>query len=145
MCILCREFTLVITIFCLSQSRCHYLDGGCLSSPRWTSLLVAEIYYPDTFLPAAPGGRWPPHRNPVAGENPPPVHDFQNYQQYLQKRAGVETPTTTNGPNTTAQTPSKNASHCDGIDDIGCFQVGYICNTRIYPKIEGPPTISDSY
>jgi hypothetical protein len=63
----------------------------------------------------------------------------------LQKRAGVETPTTTNGPNTTAQTPSKNASHCDGIDDIGCFQVGYICNTRIYPKIEGPPTISDSY
>lgn len=28
------------------QSRCHYLDGGCLSSPRWVSLLVAELHYP---------------------------------------------------------------------------------------------------
>lgn len=35
------------------QSRCHYLDGGCLSSPRWSSLLVAEIYYPDTVLSGA--------------------------------------------------------------------------------------------
>lgn len=28
------------------QSRCHYLEGGCLSSPRWVSLLVAEMHYP---------------------------------------------------------------------------------------------------
>jgi len=113
---------------CSRQTRCHYLDGGCLSSPRWTSLLVAEIYYPDTFLPPAPGGRWPSHRNPVTGENPPPVNDFQNYQQYLQKRAGVQTPVSTESSTITTQTPSKHPSHCDGVDDIGCFQVRFLSN-----------------
>ncbi|KDR20342.1 hypothetical protein L798_05509, partial [Zootermopsis nevadensis] len=116
-------FTQTVEVTRCLQSRCHYLDGGCLSSPRWTSLLVAEIYYPDTFLPAAPGGRWPSHRNPVAGENPPPVHDFQNYQQYLRKRAGVQAPVSTESPSVTTQTPTKNNSQCDGIDDLGCFQV----------------------
>jgi hypothetical protein len=67
----------------------------------------------------------------VTGENPPPVQDFQNYQQYLQKRAGVEALTSTESPTITAQTPSKNASHCDGVDDIGCFQVWYICYISI--------------
>ena len=28
-----------------------WLQGSCLASPRWVSLLVAEIYYPDTFFP----------------------------------------------------------------------------------------------
>ncbi|GFG40191.1 hypothetical protein Cfor_09779 [Coptotermes formosanus] len=115
-------FTQTVEVTRCLQTRCHYLDGGCLSSPRWTSLLVAEIYYPDTFLPAAPGGRWPSHRSPVTGENPPPVNDFQNYQQYLQKRAGVQTPVSTESSTITTQTPSKNPSHCDGVDDIGCFQ-----------------------
>ncbi|XP_069673128.1 uncharacterized protein spz6 [Periplaneta americana] len=115
-------FTQTVEVTRCLQSRCHYLEGGCLSSPRWTSLLVAEIYYPDTFLPAAPGGKWPSHRNPVTGENPPPVHDFQNYQQYLRKRAGVQAPASTETPSLTTQTPIKN-NHCDGVDDIGCFQV----------------------
>ncbi|KAK7788680.1 hypothetical protein R5R35_013959 [Gryllus longicercus] len=94
-------FTQTLEVTRCLQSRCHYMDGGCLSSPRWVSLLVAEIFYPDTYLPAAgPGARWPAYRNPVAADSPPPVQDFQNYQQYLHKRAGAAPEAT--GSSTTA-------------------------------------------
>ncbi|CAH1641681.1 unnamed protein product [Spodoptera littoralis] len=39
-------FTQTVEVTRCMQSRCHYLDGGCLSSPRWVSLLVAELHYP---------------------------------------------------------------------------------------------------
>lgn len=115
----------------LRQSKCHYIDGGCLSSPRWVSLLVAEVYYPDTYLPSASNNqRRPPsmnsqtqgmHRNP---DDPPPVQDFQNFQQYLQKRTtqsvgGDNNASSSQGSNTIP----KKKSHCDGIDELGCFQV----------------------
>ncbi|XP_072157612.1 uncharacterized protein spz6 [Bemisia tabaci] len=104
-------FTQTVEVTRCVQSKCHYMDGGCLSSPRWASLLVAEIFYPDTFLPS--NRRQPVvHRTPVAGEEPPAVQDFQQYQQYLQKRAGSEN-----------STPSSKRSHCDGVDQLGCFQV----------------------
>ncbi|KAG7210290.1 hypothetical protein KM043_011834 [Ampulex compressa] len=106
-------FTQTIEVTRCMQSRCHYLDGGCLSSPRWTSLLVAEIFYPDTFLEENQNSRFPGPRDPVAG-SPPPVHDFQNYQQYLQKRAGES-----EGRNNAGS----QQHHCDGVDDMGCFQV----------------------
>ncbi|CAG2054894.1 unnamed protein product, partial [Timema podura] len=122
-------FTQTVEVTRCLQSRCHYMDGGCMSSPRWTSLLVAEIYYPDTFLPSS-GSRWATQRSPVSAENPPPVQDFQNYQQYLHKRAGgvhqtESGPTlTSNNANTTTQAPSRgSSSHCDGVDEFGCFQV----------------------
>ena len=92
------------------QSRCHYLDGGCLSSPRWTSLLVAEIFYPDKVIDENQNRKFNGLRSPVNG-SPSPVHDFQNYQQYLQKHAGEN-----EGRNTGSQ-------HCDGVDEMGCFQV----------------------
>lgn len=44
----------------------------------------------------------------------PPVQDFQAYQQFLQKRAGL------------SQEPIddyNNKVQCDGHDEIGCFQV----------------------
>lgn len=103
------------------QSRCHYLDGGCLSSPRWTSLLVAEIFYPDTFLEENQGsssGIASATRDPVAG-SPPPVHDFQNYQQYLQKRASTGE----------ARNNAGQQHYCDGVDEMGCFQV-----RELYPS-----------
>lgn len=86
------------------------MDGGCLSSPRWTSLLVAEIFYPDTFLEENQNSRFSGLRD-TAG-SPPPVHDFQNYQQYLQKRAGEN-----------EARNSGSQHHCDGVDEMGCFQV----------------------
>lgn len=90
-----------------------------MSSPRWTSLLVAEIFYPDTFLEesqgAGSGGS--SIRDPVAG-SPPPVHDFQNYQQYLQKRANTGGEARNSGSGSGQQ-----QHHCDGVDEMGCFQV----------------------
>lgn len=86
------------------------MDGGCLSSPRWTSLLVAEIFYPDTFVEENQNSRINGLRD-IAG-SPPPVHDFQNYQQYLQKRAGEN-----------EARNSGSQHHCDGVDEMGCFQV----------------------
>ncbi|KAJ8680417.1 hypothetical protein QAD02_016204 [Eretmocerus hayati] len=130
-------FTQTIEVTRCMQSRCHYLDGGCLSSPRWTSLLVAEIFYPDTFLEETGNGpRLPSLREPVSA-SPPPVHDFQNYQQYLQKRAGESegrssggmspavsqmTVHHTSGSGSSSST-SSSGHHCDGTDDMGCFQV----------------------
>ncbi|CAB0036272.1 unnamed protein product [Trichogramma brassicae] len=150
-------FTQTIEVTRCMQSRCHYLDGGCLSSPRWTSLLVAEIFYPDTFLEesgigngvvvagngvngggssgqqqqqqgsSSNNGRFPGPRDPVAG-SPPPVHDFQNYQQYLQKRAGESEGRSSGGTSPSSSSSSSSSSspaghHCDGVDDMGCFQV----------------------
>ncbi|KAL4709499.1 hypothetical protein ACJJTC_007230 [Scirpophaga incertulas] len=39
-------FTQTVEVTRCLQARCHYLDGGCLSSPRWLSLLAAELHYP---------------------------------------------------------------------------------------------------
>lgn len=91
------------------------MDGGCLSSPRWTSLLVAEIFYPDTFLEEDQKNKLPGPREPVAGA-PPPVHDYQNFQMYLQKRAGENE----------GRSSASQQHHCDGVDDMGCFQVNNI-------------------
>lgn len=105
-------------IFLASQNRqtkCHYLDGGCLSSPRWTSLLVAEQYYPDSTLDEL-HKQVPANRDPVTG-SPPPVHDFQNYQQYLQRRAGSD--------NVGRSSSGSSQHHCDGVDEHGCFQVSF--------------------
>ncbi len=70
----------VIGSCCSRSTKCEYLDGSCLASPRWVSLLVAEIYYPDaTFPNPAPGGGAPPanqNRSPVQGVNPPSVSSF---------------------------------------------------------------------
>lgn len=99
---------------CCSQSKCYYIEGGCLSSPRWLSLLVAEIYYPDAYLP--PDSRPSVPRSPVQGGEPPatPLH----YQQFS-SRAGVAADKTAAKP------------HCDGVDDLGCFQVSPVLPNQL--------------
>lgn len=106
-------FTQTIEVTRCLQSRCHYLDGGCLSSPRWSSLLVAEIYYPDTVLSSSDTQN--PPRSPVTASQPPSVQDFQNYQQYLHKRAGLQA--------SPVESTTSRPTHCDGVDSLGCFQV----------------------
>lgn len=68
-------------------------------------MLVAEIFYPnvDEFSSTS-----------TTSSPAPPVQDFQNYQQYLQKRAG---------PSDDQQQNEQKAIHCDGYDEIGCFEV----------------------
>nr|CAI5819700.1 unnamed protein product [Callosobruchus analis] len=107
-------FTQTVEVTRCLQAKCHYLDGGCLSSPRWSSLLVAEIFYPDTILTGSDTTN--PQRSPVAASQPPSVQDFQNYQQYLHKRAGLP-------PHSMDQTTTKKPPQCDGVDALGCFQV----------------------
>lgn len=108
-------FTQTVEVTRCLQSRCHYLDGGCLSSPRWVSMLVAEIFYPNVE----------DYPTTTTSTTAPPVQDFQAYQQYLQKRAGA----TTASDGSIDQTQSHNNveqhknMHCDGYDDIGCFEV----------------------
>ncbi|XP_052843718.1 uncharacterized protein LOC128256987 [Drosophila gunungcola] len=106
-------FTQTVEVTRCIQARCHYLDGGCLSSPRWVSLLVAEIFYPNAedTVPTS-----------STTTQAPSVQDFQAYQQYLQKRAGVATASdgTSSGASGSAA-PSD--AHCDGHDELGCFQV----------------------
>ena len=65
------------------STKCEYLDGSCLASPRWVSLLVAEIYYPDATFPN-PASAPQQNRNPVQGANPPAV----SFQQILATHAG---------------------------------------------------------
>lgn len=90
------------------------MDGGCLSSPRWVSLLVAEIYYPQTITPI--NRRPVNHRNTAVSDDPIPVSDFPPYQQYVHKRAVP--------PNESKTSLSQTKkTHCDGFDELGCFQV----------------------
>lgn len=93
----------------LIQFEFIYLDGGCLSSPRWVSLLVAEIFYPNT------------NSEEYATSTAPSLQDFQKYQEYLQKRAGIAN----NDSNDQQKNVQKKrqAPICDGYDDIGCFQI----------------------
>ena len=110
-----------------SNTKCHYMDGACVSSPRWVSLLVAEIYYPDTLTPI---NRRPPiNRSPVMVEDLPPVNNFQRYQQYLRKRAVPP-----NGDN--RPTPQVKKTHCDGVDEQGCFQVKKNSRNNVHLQIE---------
>jgi len=103
-------FTQTVEVVKCLSTKCEYLDGSCLASPRWVSLLVAEIYYPDATFPnpASGGQQQPPshNRNPVQGANPP-----SDYNQFFLKRSGNP-----GGPTTSPDT-------CDGQDELGCYQV----------------------
>uniref|UniRef100_A0A336MFX5 CSON000834 protein n=1 Tax=Culicoides sonorensis TaxID=179676 RepID=A0A336MFX5_CULSO len=101
-------FTQTVEVTKCLQVRCYYLDGGCLSTPRWVSLLVAEIFYPNKVQP------------PVSTTSAPvpPIHDFEAYQQYLQQRAEVP-----NELSTSTEKIPEAPVQCDGYDNIGCYQI----------------------
>ncbi|KAG8304058.1 hypothetical protein J6590_103294 [Homalodisca vitripennis] len=101
-------FTQTVELTKCLQTKCYYMEGGCLSSPRWLSLLVAEIYYPEAYLP--PDSRPMVPRSPVQGGEPPSTPPHPHYRQFS-SRAGTAADKTTTKP------------HCDGVDDFGCFQV----------------------
>jgi len=108
-------FTQTVEVVKCLSTKCEYLDGSCLASPRWVSLLVAEIYYPDaTFPNPAPNGGPPPaphNRNPVQGATPP-----NDYNQLFLKRSGQFSERQGSAANGDAES-------CDGHDELGCYQV----------------------
>lgn len=74
-------------------------------------MLVAEIFYPNDYSAST-----------TTSTSVPPVQDFQAYQQFLQKRAGASS--ASEGPTDQQQLNSDQKSiHCDGYDEIGCFEV----------------------
>ena len=103
-----------------------WLQGSCLASPRWVSLLVAEIYYPDTFFPTP--------EQPIQGRDPikvtqstqkilsknilsiekyfPQASPPTDYNQYLLKRSGAG-----------AGAGAGDSVNCDGRDELGCYTV----------------------
>lgn len=99
-------FTQTVEVVKCLSTKCEYLDGSCLASPRWVSLLVAEIYYPDATFPN-PASAPQQNRNPVQGANPP-----ADYNQFFLKRSG-----------SAAGVSSASADKCDGQDELGCYQV----------------------
>merc|ERR1712203_370680 len=89
-------FTQTVEVVKCLSTKCEFLEGSCLASPRWVSLLVAEIYYPDAYFPS--------DEQPVNGRQAV-EGSVPGYSNYLQKRAGQFNPS------------------CDGQDELGCFQV----------------------
>merc|ERR1719431_1364336 len=76
-------FTQTVEVVKCLSTKCEFLEGSCLASPRWVSLLVAEIYYPDAYFPSE---EQPVNgREAVSGSVP-------GYSNYLQKRAGKFNP-----------------------------------------------------
>lgn len=90
-------FTQTVEVVKCLSNKCQFLQGSCLASPRWVSLLVAEIYYPDTFFPTP--------EQPAPGRDPIKASPPGDYNQYLLKRTGQ---------------PEVN---CDGQDELGCYNV----------------------
>ncbi|GAB6026938.1 hypothetical protein CHUAL_013612 [Chamberlinius hualienensis] len=101
------------------QGQCNFLEGHCLASPRWVSLLVAEIFYPNAFFPTTPSNNVK-RASQLASPPAPPVADFENFQQYLVKRASAPSQTVKKAED---KVDESSEEHCDGFDAIGCFQI----------------------
>merc|ERR1712223_220358 len=101
-------FTQTVEVVKCLSTKCEYLDGSRLASPRWVSLLVAEIYYPDATFPNPANANPSQNRSPVQGVNPPSAN------QLFLKRSG--------NPLGGAGAQSS-ADKCDGQDELGCYQV----------------------
>jgi DnaJ-domain-containing protein 1 len=76
-----------------------------LSSPRWLSLLVAEIFYPNT------------NSEEFQSSTAPPLQDFQKYQEYLQKRAGLASNDSASFYDQ-KKAQKKSSQICDGYDEV---------------------------
>jgi hypothetical protein len=128
------------------------MDGSCLASPRWVSLLVAELFYPHARFPATrPGTSFRSFSNrrhsslipPVA--LPPADITYIPRSPTMEAEVDVEEATTeeeggqSNDEDQSADRSKRNVvgdkgagapaankpTYCDGVDEIGCFQVLY--------------------
>lgn len=146
-------FTQTVEVTKCLKSNCFYMDGSCKTSPRWQSLLVAELFYPDTTFPTTPKPSFSPTivpkttttttRNPIASI----LGDQENYPDYLyskgQSSASLENlsggvsysnelglPFKKRSVRSVKESISSKSSSggsgtsaCDGYDDVGCYQV----------------------
>ena len=118
-------FSCVILLLFHRQGQCNFIEGQCLSSPRWISLLVAEIFYPNAYFPTTPIPPRPTTPLPHFDVPVPPVADFQTFQQYLSRRAGsAQFPMAQNTFEKESISDNiETTEYCDGYDQIGCIQI----------------------
>merc|ERR1719384_1136631 len=92
-------FTQTVEVVKCLSNKCQFLQGSCLASPRWVSLLVAEIYFPETYFPSVAADQ------PIQGRDPIKASPPTDYNQFLLKRSGAA------------------EQNCDGQDELGCYNV----------------------
>ncbi|XP_076333389.1 spaetzle domain-containing protein 6 [Tachypleus tridentatus] len=111
------------------RSHCDFTDGVCHESPRWVSLLVAEIFYPNIYFPTSTPTT--PLSSSTYKDGVPPVEDFTNFQQYLRRRVGEPEAPSNDYPNYYQSNPKSSTfingvpetENCDSYDEIGCYVV----------------------
>jgi len=143
-------FTQTVEVTKCLRKKCYFMDGSCLASPRWVSLLVAELFYPHARFPATrPGTSFRSFSNrrhsslipPVA--LPPADITYIPRSPTMEAEVDVEEATTeeeggqSNDEDQSADRSKRNVvgdkgpgapaankpTYCDGVDEIGCFQV----------------------
>ena len=71
-------FTQTVEVVKCLSNKCQFLQGSCLASPRWVSLLVAEIYSPDTFFPNVSPDQPIQGRDPIKVIPQSPAHHLES-------------------------------------------------------------------
>ncbi|CAG7817733.1 unnamed protein product [Allacma fusca] len=116
-------FTQTVEVTKCVQSSCLYLEGSCRTSPRWQSLLVAEMYYPDAAFPLNFEGRRGDSkrlkRSRVDNINPNMQRKRSNNNNY--KAGGYYEGRFVENSSNSSKATTK-SSQCDGYDEIGCYQ-----------------------
>ncbi|RWS09747.1 hypothetical protein B4U79_08883 [Dinothrombium tinctorium] len=124
------------------KNRCDFLEGVCHESPRWVSLLVAEIFYPQTHFPNIIASASSPkqhivdykHMDPhLSHLSELPLSD-ELFEQFINQYRSEET----FGENTLmkprhlkrvaketkeARKNTAEEEKCDGHDKLGCYVV----------------------
>jgi len=103
-------FTQTVEVTKCLKSDCFYMEGYCKTSPRWQSLLVAEMFYPEATFPTT---------------SQTPVKPFSKYAVNYFSDLGNNSSIRENEVSVENRRKAKNVRDklCDGNDNIGCYQV----------------------
>jgi len=147
-------FTQTVEVTKCLRKKCFFMDGSCLASPRWVSLLVAELFYPHARFPSTRPGANVRSFSKRRRTLTPPVeaYDAAAQMSYIPLHVNADAVTAqaatylpdADGPNSDTvngngsadrkkratgvnaksdASAAPKAAYCDGVDDIGCFQV----------------------
>nr|CAG4640875.1 EOG090X06KU [Eulimnadia texana] len=117
-------FTQTVEVTKCLRKKCHFMNGSCLASPRWLSLLVAELFYPHARFPATK-----PASLKAAGEatsrkrSPPSSPELPFVPRQFSLPLGLAQRTKRDTSNPLVSSTTAKPTYCDGVDEIGCFQV----------------------
>lgn len=130
---------------CLRQ-KCDFTDGVCHEAPRWVSLLVAEIYYPNAIFgaPAAgPSGPLTAAAGPqlaTASSTNQIAFGQQQQQQPAQAKAMVQDPLqmtdSLNNYNHNLNTALYSAATELGLDPTNMVQMQQLANAHNYQLLQ---------